>query len=427
MLLICIVLISVFPAVSFANQSRYYNFRTNYTLTGDPVSDIVAVAAAQLGAKQSELGYTEDWCDNFISDCAIIINQADAIPQGGNVTDFLKKLLDAGAKYVSSPQKGDIVIFRDKGICSHAGLMVDSANCINGNFGKIGYRQVKQYTYSSVKSHNGWTCTFLRPNYSTVYPLNVNITVDGEQQGSGFDKATFDLYLNGDKIVNDVSAYSYNHISDSSYTVKDIKISGCYVLKGDSSYSGTLTSDTAVTIPLETNHAWNSGKITEKATYFKSGEKTYTCTVCGEKNTEIIPKKTIDTDPVEERNGIAYAYPELTALEVIAEFGSKTVILKADGTKLKNSETVGSGMTLVKSDKTEETIIVKGDIDGNGKIDAADARFALRTAVNLEKPNDWQKNACDVDGERGVTSSDARLMLRAAVELETLISVDINN
>lgn len=31
----------------------------------------------------------------------------------------------------------------------------------------------------------------------------------------------------------------------------------------------------------------------------------------------------------------------------------------------------------------------KGDADGDGRVTAADARFALRTAVKLETPEDW--------------------------------------
>ncbi|MBR5162561.1 MAG: hypothetical protein IKW79_00905, partial [Schwartzia sp.] len=56
----------------------------------------------------------------------------------------------------------------------------------------------------------------------------------------------------------------------------------------------------------------------------------------------------------------------------------------------------------------------------DGKITAADARFALRVAVELETPNEWQLKACLVSGGDAVTAADARLILRAAVGLETL-------
>ena len=66
---------------------------------------------------------------------------------------------------------------------------------------------------------------------------------------------------------------------------------------------------------------------------------------------------------------------------------------------------------------------VSGDVDGNGKIESADARLALRASVGLTEKGDVAKDsvgylACDVDGDGKVTSADARLILRASVGLE---------
>ena len=63
-----------------------------------------------------------------------------------------------------------------------------------------------------------------------------------------------------------------------------------------------------------------------------------------------------------------------------------------------------------------------GDVDGNGKIESADARLALRRSVSLEDypEGSAQYLACDVDADKKVTSADARLILRASVGLETL-------
>ena len=61
-----------------------------------------------------------------------------------------------------------------------------------------------------------------------------------------------------------------------------------------------------------------------------------------------------------------------------------------------------------------------GDVDGNGKIESADARLALRRSVSLEDypEGSVQFLACDVDADKKVTSADARLILRASVGLE---------
>ena len=64
--------------------------------------------------------------------------------------------------------------------------------------------------------------------------------------------------------------------------------------------------------------------------------------------------------------------------------------------------------------------VLLGDVDDDKSITAADARLALRRAVELETyaPGSREYIACDVDKADGVTAADARLILRAAVELE---------
>ena len=61
-----------------------------------------------------------------------------------------------------------------------------------------------------------------------------------------------------------------------------------------------------------------------------------------------------------------------------------------------------------------------GDVDFDGEITAADARLALRRAVDLESyaPGSNEYVACNVDRDAEVTAADARLILRAAVDLE---------
>ncbi len=68
-----------------------------------------------------------------------------------------------------------------------------------------------------------------------------------------------------------------------------------------------------------------------------------------------------------------------------------------------------------------------GDVDGSGKIEASDARLALRFSVKLEKLTAQQIAVADVDSTDGVSASDARLILRASVGLETLKLKDNGN
>lgn len=61
---------------------------------------------------------------------------------------------------------------------------------------------------------------------------------------------------------------------------------------------------------------------------------------------------------------------------------------------------------------------VKGDADGDGKVSAADARFALRTSVELENPIPEIYALCDYDNDGKVSAADARCILRVAVGLD---------
>lgn len=61
-----------------------------------------------------------------------------------------------------------------------------------------------------------------------------------------------------------------------------------------------------------------------------------------------------------------------------------------------------------------------GDVNEDGKVNAADARLALRKAVGLEtyEPGSKKFKACDVNKDGKVNASDARKILRVAVGLD---------
>ena len=61
-----------------------------------------------------------------------------------------------------------------------------------------------------------------------------------------------------------------------------------------------------------------------------------------------------------------------------------------------------------------------GDIDGNGKITASDARMILRVSAKLDKIDDDKMNFADVNGDKKITASDARTVLRMSARLESL-------
>ncbi len=67
----------------------------------------------------------------------------------------------------------------------------------------------------------------------------------------------------------------------------------------------------------------------------------------------------------------------------------------------------------------DEMVIGKGDVDGDGKVTAADARLILRRAAKLIKFTMEQDALADVDDDGKITAADARKVLRVAAQLET--------
>lgn len=66
----------------------------------------------------------------------------------------------------------------------------------------------------------------------------------------------------------------------------------------------------------------------------------------------------------------------------------------------------------------DELIVDIGDVDGDGKVTAADARLVLRRAAQLVTFTADQDWLADVDDDGDVTAKDARIILRVAAGLE---------
>ena len=155
----------------FATQSRKGNFSQNFTLTGNGADDIVAVARAQLGKTGSQLGYSEQWCADFVSDCADLAGQSVAVPRDGYCPNLRTKIVNAGGTYVSTytAQKGDIVFYGNNG-AEHVEIVYAASNgvvsTIGGNSGSS-----KSLLYRAVKDHSTQTkpiAYIVRPNYKTT-------------------------------------------------------------------------------------------------------------------------------------------------------------------------------------------------------------------------------------------------------------------
>ena len=91
-------------------------------------------------------------------------------------------------------------------------------------------------------------------------------------------------------------------------------------------------------------------------------------------------------------------------------------IIDKDGNEVSDNAPLSTGMKLMLYGQSV-AIVVLGDVDGNGEINVADARLALRQAVSLENLNGVYLFAGKVGGD-SVGVSEARKILRVAVGLD---------
>lgn len=140
----------------------------------------------------------------------------------------------------------------------------------------------------------------------------------------------------------------------------------------------------------------------------------------------IIPEKAFMKKDLE---GNYLVVADNTVKNFVSGINGKFVVNK-DGKSVAENDELASGMEISVFDydgNLVETklIIVIGDNDGNGKVQASDARTALRASVGLESLNAWQEkssNVADIKAEK-ITAADARMILRCSVGLEDMKQV----
>lgn len=112
------------------------------------------------------------------------------------------------------------------------------------------------YRYTGQSSVTGTlnSSADIRLNHSKLYQLDVNEKVDGSMNNCGVNGLTFDVYINGSRVANDVIDYCTSHPAGTKYEIKDIKSANGYTYTGKSSVSGTINSAVNVTLDYVSKH-----------------------------------------------------------------------------------------------------------------------------------------------------------------------------
>lgn len=197
--ILILILILLIPLNASATQTRTANFNKSYTLSGNQANDICSVALAQYQRTGAMFGYTEGWCADFVSDCAILAGASSAIPASGGVSYLKQNILNAGGQVVSTPQVGDIA-FMDwggGGNYYHVEIVYavsgSTVSTIGGNSGRNTSSNATSEVWKHgpyAVNHKYFTC-FVRPNYKNVPQPTFNSCLDYPTENSSYTDAVY--------------------------------------------------------------------------------------------------------------------------------------------------------------------------------------------------------------------------------------------
>lgn len=101
------------------------------------------------------------------------------------------------------------------------------------------------------------------------------------------------------------------------------------------------------------------------------------------------------------------------------ENGSAVTVLNADGTPTTDADRLATGMTATAANsEVSYTIVVPGDVDGDGNITALDALLVLRAVMRDTELNYSQMLAADVTGDTWIYPEDAVTILKYSFGIE---------
>jgi len=451
---ILFMIICIFePTQVLASQSKSQNYSRNYSLNGNGADDIVAVAQAQLGKTKSQLGYTEAWCADFVSDCAELAGQGSKVPFDGYCQTLYNKIINSGGQRVYSPQKGDLVFY----YCSkcsvhwcHVGIMINSTQSIEGNYG--GKVSLVNGRYTDGNGHslsNGIvTRMYVRPAYQTnvsslITPqLSLNGLSNEFEKGEnitfnwtrgGTSASGYNLYVapliqgtveyDWSNARNYVPGYASTSFTYQAGTLKPGAYAA-YVQAWDipnNKYSGqsnfvwfVIKDDTSKTGTAQWKIWISRSKMGSETEIIPVGKTCYLCYQIIDKDTkknwdelydsEYKVKETITKPNGTNYNSYTYTNDNNWISITPTQTGEYKGIVEVSG--------IFAGQNV--NARREYKFTVKkyyyGDVDGDGDITVTDLSIVNQAANNTKSLTADQKKRADVNADGTITKADVTLI-----------------
>ena len=263
------------PTVS---HTRNTNYGTNFAATANEKIDVFNADHSDPGNYYIDKGDKCTIHEVYTDGCCQVTYPSSASPTGtrtyyapfnkfsvaGNYADPIIELVywgDNGTTthfrpvvQIKNPETVDHVSFPT---WSHNGdgaqnNLVWYDTVFNGGLCWFNDLSYNNFSYQFIESHcyvygkNGSRQNVALPrnyNRNFTYELDVNMIIDGVRYNSGASGFTFDYYIDGKLVGNDISDWCEKHYCGQTYEIKDIKCRNGYTLKSGN-LSGIITSNT---------------------------------------------------------------------------------------------------------------------------------------------------------------------------------------
>ena len=362
--------------------------------SGDQSSDIVSIAADQVGYYEGADGYTKygdwyglpysDWCAMFVSWCA---------DQAGVSTDVFPRfaLCSAGADWFISqgrfhyagtyaPQAGDLIFYASYGNIYHVGLVTGSDNShvysIEGNYSEAVYNVSYPLSYGDIMG-------YATPAY------NSGAAIMGSQDEPSVESdAEVESNTESD-IESDIES------EIESDTESDVEIDTESDVESDTESDVEIDTESNVESDTESDVEIDTESDVESDTESDVEIET-------ESDVEIDTESDVEIDTESDVEIDTESDVEIdTESDVEVDTESDVEIDTESDTEVKSS-----------------TKIVIGDANGDGYVDSSDALLIRRYLLgSLKSSESIDLLAADADASGDITISDALLVLKMSVGL----------
>ena len=173
------------------------------------------------------------------------------------------------------------------------------------------------------------------------------------------------------------------------------------------------------------DHIATEWKVMTEPTCINSGKMYTICTLCGVKFYDSISAKGHkkgDFEVVEENpatcteSGSRKLECRCTICDEVLQI--KEELIEPTGHQVTDGICTVCGQLISGGDAGNVTTeVITGDVNGDGKIRANDARKALRFSADLESPTAEELAAADLNGDGSIRASEARKILRVSADL----------